>query len=291
MDSFKDSVAFWASVLGTLLGLLGAIQSLTWLAAIGGLMLAGSIGAVAYAARQHELVESAALKVAGRSLDSLNMATLRRRLNRSLIIQEAQNEAIIDGEDLTITWKCIGYCRTDRETSIEFSIDTDSNIPFDALNCFAYDLMHDPNETHRIRPILIGPDGISKKIAIPFLAPLTAGQPFNILLNCELPGCIKPGIDYYTASLSFDQERVQHFSVRLMFLRDRPNWLRVYEPGTAGAATLLKDLRPAKEDAEVTEYLDTGDNAPPNLIRIYVFSRFATPLDALASSNLYDGVR
>jgi len=273
MDSFKDSVAFWASVLGTFLGLLGAIQSLTWLAAVGGLMLVGSLGAFAYARRQHELMESAALEVAGRSLDSLNIASLRRRLNRSLMIQDAQNEAIIDGENLTIRWKCIGYCRADRETSIEFSIDTDNHIPFNELNCFASDLRHDPAKTHRIRPILLGPDGISKKIAIPFLAPLTAGQPFDVVLTCELPGCMRSGVDYYTASLSFDQDRIQHFSVRLSFLRARPNWLRVYEPGTSGAAKLLKDLRPTRKNDDSTEYLDTGENVSSNLIRIYVFSR------------------
>jgi hypothetical protein len=117
---------------------------------LGGLLIAGSIGALAYARQQHQLMESAAQKVAGRSLDSLNVASLRRRLNRSLMLQEAQNEAIIDGEDLTIRWKCIGYCRADRETSIEFSIDTDNNIPFDELNCFAYDLRRDPEKTHRI---------------------------------------------------------------------------------------------------------------------------------------------
>ena len=82
MDSFKDTVAFWASVLGTFLGLLGAIQSLSWLAALGGLMILTSISAVAYATHQRELVESAVLKVASRSIDSLNMAGLRRRRNR-----------------------------------------------------------------------------------------------------------------------------------------------------------------------------------------------------------------
>jgi hypothetical protein len=275
MDSFKDSVAFWASVLGTFLGLIGAIQSLTWLAAAGGLMLATSIVALAYARRQRELVESAALKVAGRSLDSLNVASLRRRLNRSLIIEEAQNEANIDGEDLTIRWECTGYCRADSETSIEFSIDADNNIPFDELNCFAYDLRHDPKKTHRIRPILLGPDSISKKIGIPFLAPLTMGQPFRVLLICELPGCIKPGIDYYTASLSFDQASVERFGVRLLFLHDEPDWVRAYEPGAAGAVKLLKDLRPARRTQQLTEYSDSAENVPSNLIRVYVFSRFA----------------
>ncbi len=195
MDSFKDTVAFWASVLGTFLGWLGAIQSVSWLATLGGVMVVASIGAIAYARRQRQLVESAVLKVAGRSIDSPNMASLRRRRNRRLVIQEAHNTAVIDGENLKIAWGCLGYCRADRETSIEFSIDSDNNIPFDELECFAYDLQHDPKRRHRIQPILTGPDGISRKIAVPFLAPLKSGDPFNVLLTCEQPGCMKAGVD------------------------------------------------------------------------------------------------
>ena len=275
MDSIKDSVAFWASVVGTFLGLLGAIQSLTWLSAIGGVMLVASIGSLAYARRQRQLVESAVLKVAGRSLDSLNLASLRRRLNRTLFIQETHNTAVIDGENLTLSWRCVGYCRADRETSIEFSIDSDNNVPFDELNCFAYDLQNDPEKRHRIRPILIGPEGISKKIAVPFLAPLEAGQPFSVLLTCELPGCMTAGVDYYTATISFAQDQVSIYTARLTFLHDRPDWLRVYDFHVPGGPFLLKDLRPIRDHDDITEYLDTDQDVPPKLGRIYVFHRTA----------------
>jgi hypothetical protein len=273
MDSFKDKVTYWASVLGTFLGLVGALQSITWLAVLGGVMLVGSIGAIAYAMRQRQRVESAVLKVAGRSIDSLNMASLRRRVNKSLVIQEAHNTAIVDGEDITITWTCAGYCRADRETSIEFSIDSDNNPPFDELDCFAHDLEHDPERRHRIRPILIGPDGISKKVAVPFLQPLKSGEPFNVALTCNLPGCMKAGVDYYTASLSFDQDDVLLYSVHLIFLGERPSWLRVYEADPPGKVRLLKDLRPTQVTAERVEYRDMQRNVAPRSVRIYVFAR------------------
>ena len=275
MDSFKDTVAFWTSILGTLLGLLGAIQSVSWLSGLGGLMILGSIGAIAYARRQRQLVESAVLKVAGRSVDSLNMAGLRRRFNRSLTIQEAHNTALIDGENLSLNWRCAGYCRATRATEIEFSIDSDNNIPFDELDCFAFDLLHDPKRRHRIRPILIGPDGISKKIAIPFLAPLKVGEPFSVALTCELPGCMKTGVDYYTASLSFDQDDALLYSLRLSFLHEQPGWLRVYEAGPSGVVSLIKDLRPVRAKTDRIEYLDGEQNLPAKSARIYVFSRSA----------------
>ena len=271
--SFKESLAFWSTVLGTILGLLGAIQSLNWLTGIGMLMVAASITAVAYARRQHQLLESAAIRIGGRSMDSLNMASLRRRVNRSLVIQQARNLAVIDGEDLRVTWKIGGYCKVPRETAIDFSIDADTNIPFAELDCYAYDLRHDPRRRHPIRPFLIGPDGISKKIAVPFLAPLSPQQPFSILLRCTLPHCMKPGTDYYTATLSFDQDTIEQCETRLRFLHGHPDWVRVYERGSDGSVRLLKDLPRRHTETGVREYVDIGENVPAKAARIYVFFR------------------
>jgi hypothetical protein len=273
MDSFKDSVALWATIVGTLVTIFGVVQSRSWLLAVGVLSVVGSLGTLVYANKQREIVQSAALKVAGRSIDSLNAASLRRLLNRSLIIQQAENVAVIDGEDLSITWECTGYCRTDCATAIEFSIDADTNVPFDELDCFAYDLRHDPKERHRIRPILIGPDGISKKIAVPFLSSLSAEEPFHVLLKCTLPGCMKAGVDYYTTTLSFEQERIQRYTMRLVFMHDLPEWLRVYEWRTGRTVNLLKDLRPQAKSAGVSEYRDDAEEIPARSARIYVFSR------------------
>lgn len=275
MDSFKNAVAFWANLLGTLLALVGAIQSVTWLLAAGVLVVVGSIIVLAYANKQRQLLKLAGLKVADRSIDSLNVASLRRRLNRSLVIQSAENFAIIDGEDLAVTWKCSGYCQADRATVIEFSIDADANTPFDELECSGYDLRGDPRRQHRIRPILVGPDGISKKVAVPFLAPLSAQEPFSVLLKFNLPGCMKAGVDYYTATLSFQQERVQRYTMRLTFNHDLPAWLRVYECLADGAVSLLKDLRPLHKNSEVCEYLDAAEDVSASSARIYVFSRSA----------------
>jgi len=275
MNSLKDSLAFWATIVGTLLAIFGVIQSRSWLLAAGALVVVGSIIALGYASKQRAIVKSAELKVAGRSIDSLNLASLRRHLSRTLVIQRAENVAIIDGENLTITWDCTGYCRADRETAIEFSIDTDSNVPFEELDCVAYDLVHDPGRQHDIRPMLIGPDGISKKIVVPFLAPLADQEPFRVFLKCTLPGCMKSGIDYYTATLSFDQERVQHYTLRLAFLHDLPQWLRVYECRAGGSPSLLKDLRPLRKTAAMCEYQDIGEDIPARSARIYVFSRSA----------------
>ena len=273
MKSFTETLALWVSTLGAFLGLLGALQSVSWLIWFGGVLVVAAIAAIIYAREQRLRLESVVLKVAGRSIDSLNMATLRRRRNRTLVVQEAHNFAVIDGEDLQISWECFGYCRGGEESNFEFSIDSDNNIPFDALDCFAFDLKGDPARRHRIRPILVGPDGISKKIAIPFLAPLKSGESFYILLICRLPGCMKEGVDYYTASLSFAQSEAIRYSLDLQFVGGRPKWLRAYEVGPAGKAKLLKDLKPEHTPSDRVRYQDGSGNAPADSIRIYMFER------------------
>ena len=273
MDFSKDSLAFWATIAGTVLAFLGLIQSHAWLAGIGAILLVGSAMAILYARMQRRRLLFAALKVEGRSIDSLNMANLNRRLNRTLLIQEADHIAEIDGNDLTITWQYSGYCRAEREAVFEFSMDADNNTPFDELELFAFDLGHDQRRGHKIHPILVGPDGISKKVAVPFEEPLSNHEPFCISLTCVLPGCIKSGVEYYTSTLSFDQSEIRRHTVSLKFLGSRPEWLRVYDCGQSSVPTLLKELRSTRESAAFTEYLDLTENMPAQSARIYVFRR------------------
>ncbi len=273
MYSFQEPLASWAKILGTLPSLIGLVESRGWLAGLSFLFIAVSIFAGLYARKERRILNSAAIKIEGRSIDSLNIANLRRRVNRSLVIQEAHQVAEIDGEKLRIKWVYSGYCRAGQETNMEFSIDSEKYIPFDALECCAYDLKHDPRKMHKIKPLLAGADGISKKVAVPFLEPLMANQPFSVLLECELPGCMRGGLDYYTSTLSFGQEQVRRCTVRLMFFGERPGWVRVYESSAAGGAKLLKDLRAARDDAECTEYVDAATDAKGQSARIYIFQR------------------
>ncbi len=277
MDSFKNSLLFWFSILGTAIEILGLVKSSGWLAILGLLLVAGSVGTLLYARLQRQRLTRAAVKIEGRSIDSLNAASLGRRLNRSLLIQEADQVVTIKGENAVVTWRYSGYCLAPQEAVLEFSIDTDNHVPFERLECFAYDLQHDPNRMHRIRPILLGSDGLSKKIAVPFLERLSAHDSFSVRLTCIFPGCMKSGVEYYASTASFAQERIPTSSVRLLFLSGRPEWLRVYECGASGAPTLLKDLRPSHETARLTEYTDLASDVPAQAARIYVFRRTAEP--------------
>jgi len=273
MDSFKESVAQWATVIGTALTVVSLAESRRWLTALSLLIVVASVILALYARRQRQFVAAAEVKVEDLSIDSLNVANLRRRLNRSLVIQEANHVALIDGEDLTVTWRYAGYCRAKQETAIEFSIDTDNNIPFDRLDCVAFDLRRDPHRSHEIRPLLLGPDGISKKLAVPLLQPLLSREPFSVMLICKLPGCMNGGTEYYTSTVSFDQPQIRRFTVRLKFLGERPDWLRVYQCDASGNAKLVKALRPERDGGGLTEYLDLDEDMPAQSARIYVFRR------------------
>jgi len=131
----------------------------------------------------------------------------------------------------------------------------------------------DPRRRHPIRPILVGPDGISKKIAVPLLAPLSAMEPFCVVLKYRLPNCLKAGVDYYTATLSFEQARIQRYLAQLQFRHGRPEWVRVYERRASGETKLLKDLRPQNSEPDVREYEDKAVDVPARIAMIYVLSR------------------
>jgi hypothetical protein len=267
-----ESSASAATILGTVVSVFALVQSRAWLVLTSLLFVCLSIAALMYARRDRQALDAASIAIEGHSIDSLNVANLRRRVNQTLVIQEADHTARIEGEDLTITWKYSGYCRVDRETAMEFSVDSGARTSFATMDCIAYDLGRDPGMTHKIKPLLIGTDGITKKLSVPFLEPLKAEQSFGLLLTCTLPGCMKAGFDCYTSTMSFAQDRVRRCVVRLIFVGQGPKWVRVYE-STPGKVTLLKDLAPSHRDKEQCEYLDVVEDRPGQSARVYAFWR------------------
>jgi hypothetical protein len=247
-------------------------ENLAYCAAILGVCVASvSAAAVIYARRKERLLQSARLNIEGLNLDCLSIANLRRRLNRSLVVDRAFHVAIINGCDLDVAWQYDGFCRSQCETSIEFSIDSENNVPFEDLDCFAFDLHNDPARLQPIRPTLIGSDGVSKKISVSFLQPLALQQPFSTLLHCTLPGCITTGVQYYTSSLSFDQRSVESAPVHLIFVKCRPEWVRVYESGRGGTMAFARELRPFRDDGATCEYVDMAKNVPGQSARVYLY--------------------
>jgi hypothetical protein len=285
MDSFKDSLAFWSTILGTVVGILGVRLDSGWIALLGFFLMIASSAVLLYALNERRRLKLAHITIEGRKIDSLNVANLGRRLNRSLVVQEADQVATIKGENMTVIWRYAGYCRSEHEGAVDFSIDMDVHIPFQRLDCFAYDLKNDPGRMHPIKPVLLGADGLSKKIAVPLLQPLSKDDPFSVRVVCHIPGCVASGVDYYSCTFSVAQQSIQTSSVRLVFLSERPEWVRAYECDASGGVRLLKALAPSHSTSRMTEYLDLATNIPANAARIYVFHRFLAPRSSVRNQE------
>jgi hypothetical protein len=268
-----ESLAALATIIGTALSILPLLHSRNWIVLTSLPLVCLVIVGGLYARRDRRAIKSTPVTIEGQSIDCLNVANMRRRVNRTLGVQEAEHTARIEGEDLKIEWIYSGYCRAKHESVMEFSIEAERTVPFDRLECVAYDLGHDPSMAHKIRPLLIGTDGVSKKISVPFLEPLSRKQPFRVMLKCTLPGCIQPGFGYYVATLSFAQDRVRRSTIRLIFSGSAPVWVRVYECAPSRTPTLLKTLAALREEHGEYEYMDVVEGADGQSARVYAFWR------------------
>jgi hypothetical protein len=268
-----ESLAALATIAGLIVSILALVQSRAWMLLTSLVVVCLAIGAVLYARRQRLAVVTASTVIEGQSIDSLNVANLKRRVNRTFAIQEAAHTARIDGTNLEITWKYSGYCRAARASTMEFSIDSEARTSFNELDCIAYDLGHDPAMSRQIRPLLIGTDGISKKIAVPFLEPVKAQESFGLVLQCTLPRCLPAGSGYYTSTLSFAQDKVPRYEVRLIFVGTAPSWVRVYDCTPPQPVALLKTLATSHYEPGLCEYVDVVQDVPGQSARVYMFWR------------------
>ena len=275
MQFSLESILSLATIVGTATSVLAAIQSRSWLILASLFFVILSIIAGLYARQKRLALEAATTEIEGHSIDSLNSANLKRRVNRTLVIQEAHHIARIEGENLEITWQYSGYCKAKRETSINFSIDSDDTTSFENLGCVAFDVARDPDMIRPLLPLLVGSEGISRKLSVPFLEPLKAHDAFDVLLKCILPRCVNTGFGYYTSTLSFAQDRIRRCEVRLIFAGSKPTWLRVYECSSERPPVLLKTLTPARQTGDSCEYNDVEEERPGQSARIYIFSRDA----------------
>lgn len=268
-----ESLVAVATIVGTAISVLALIEARSWLVITSLVFVLLAIIFGLYARKKRLAIAAASTEIEGHSIDSLNIANLKRRVNRTLVIQEALHTAIIEGEDMEITWRYSGYCKSDRATSIDFSIDSDDGTVFEDLNCIAFDLVRDPDMVRPIRPLLVGSEGISRKLSVPFLEPVKAHDSFKVVLKFHLPQSLKAGFGYYTSTLSFTQDRINECAVRLIFAGSMPRWLRVYGCAAESPPVLLKTLAPVRQTAYFSEYVDVEKERSGQSARIYIFWR------------------
>jgi hypothetical protein len=267
----RENLASAASLLGSAIALLGLLEAETAITLLGTAVSAASAAGAIYSRRKRDVPHFDGASIEGLNLDLLHISNHRRRLNRSLLVERAFQVAIIDGPDLNIAWQYDGFCRSEVEPNIEFSIDSEGNTAFDKLDCFAFDLQNDPGRLQKIKPVLVGNDGFSKKVSAQFLEPLKRDDRFSMLLQCNLPGCNAPGVQYYASSLSFDQRSINSTTVHLIFVGARPNWVRLYDFDKRARPRLRNELRPFRDDGATCEFVDMARDVPGQSVFVYVF--------------------
>ena len=219
----------------------------------------------------------------GLNLDAFNLANLKRRTNASLFVQSAHHTAMIDRRNLTMDWRCAGYCKSP-ESALEFSIDSDKSTPYEQLDCVAFDLHEDPNRAKRIRPRLVGADGLSKKLSVPFLKPLLAQQQFDMLLQTAIPECMGLGIQHFSSTFSFAQRWIPFVTVHLVFVRQAPDWLLVYEAsGKDSKFHFVDELQPFLSGPQTWEYREELRNLRGRSARVYVYWMRASGIEVQSS--------
>src|ERR1700751_4413554 len=115
-----EAIAAWATIAGTAVSVLALFESRAWLVLISLFFVCVSLATILYKRKERRTLAAASTVIEGHSIDSLNIANLRRRLNRTFFVQEAHHTARIDGEHLEITWKYSGFCRKKSASAFEF---------------------------------------------------------------------------------------------------------------------------------------------------------------------------
>jgi len=271
----RNQISLWATIIGLVLAVAGLLKEKAVLLYLGIIVFILFLVACYFLQKEKIKIKSSSIVVEGKSIDCLNIANLSRLQNKSLLVQDVTHVATIQGNDLKIEMHYNGYCKSKKGANgIEFSIDADANLPFDELDCYGYDLINDPNMSQKIKPIPHSPDSISKKIQLPFSNIIKRNEKFEVVLHATLNNCMQYGKDYYVSTLSFRQESIHNYIVKLEFMYDKPVWLRVYDVNTSGSANLVKNLTPISEPNSTTyKYEDHIGQVPAKSNRIYLFFR------------------
>ena len=272
MKHLIELIEFWLKVIGILISIYGLIANRQIYILVGLFFFISSVLLALALLQMRKRIKKTHLMIEGQRIDALNAANSARDPNRTLKVQEASHFMQIQKNDLILNFEYSGYGKQE-ESGFEFSLDSDVNYPFESLVCYGFDLIKDPQKTHKIRPFLLESDGLTKKIKLPFINPLSRGERFHVWLYCELPRCIKFGKDYVVSTLSFkDEADINNFSVKLDFVKNHPKWVRLYD-ATLGEPKLIKGLKPKCLVGDSVFYEDNYKNIEAEKHFVYFFER------------------
>jgi len=261
------------SVLSVILALYSFIDGKKWIALILGVTSVAAIFIALKLYSEKKRNKKSNIVIENTRIESLNLANLARLKNSTLKVDTAIHRNYINGNDLAIEFEYSGICTCDDgESGITFSVDCDSNLGFEQMNWYGYDLIVDTNKTHKIHPKLLGAEGLTKKVMLPFAKKIIKYGKFHTSFRVTLPGCMKTGKDYVTATFSFNKLPIDTVIIELWFMDLYPKYVHLYDV-TNGVSTLEKELIPTNQISNKICYVDNINNLNPETALVYYFER------------------
>ncbi|OJW12771.1 hypothetical protein [Mucilaginibacter sp. 44-25] len=220
------------------------------------------------------VLKNVTISIDGKPIMSINQENLNRTVqNDDFKLINTTNTVTIEGKDLDVEFDSKGVRVANNMAGYIYNISGDKFIPFTDLDCYGFDLLQDPNKAHDIKPVLLSQDGLSKQVLVPFLKSVPLQHPYHVYIYWKYPDCMQTGIDYYTCSLSYnDNSATTAQTVKLVFKKPFPKWVRVYEV-EKGMTNQFKALQKHAQNEDCVTYMDEYPNINLKKIIIYLFER------------------
>lgn len=212
------------------------------------------------------------ITIENKKIDILPLIDPIKKEDHTLIPKHIIHKHIVANEEVTFLYYYEGICISKNgEDNIVFNIGAEEYIPFNELKCFAYDLKNDIHKEMKISPILIGDDGLSKKIKINFLHKLEYSDNFKILFVYSFPHCLKFGKDYISVYMSYYKKTIDVFINEIIFKDIKPLYVKVYDIHNK-KAHYTETLKPNVSHNEY-KYIHKINNCKGNTSIIYFINR------------------
>lgn len=204
----------------------------------------------------------------------MELLTLLSPINKKdniFLIKSAIHKCLIEGERAKFIYTYEGVCTVMKgEECIVFNIGAEEYIPFEKMECYAYDLINDANKVYAIKPELLGDDGLTKKIKIKFLKKLQLYEQFKIEFTFVFPHCVKWGRDYITFTTSYSKQ-IHTLKNILVFKRVYPETVELYKIMN-GEVRYERTICP-QDKGDSLVYVDCYEECQGKQVFIYFFDR------------------
>lgn len=201
-------------------------------------------------------------------IDCVSFLQQIAKINRDIELHKILIDYRINCNDCWADKRLEGKCYAKQYSTYEFSIASTVIKKYDDVYCVGYDLNYSPDK--EIRPILISPDGFSKRLSMQLNRSLHKGENFSIRLRYITYGVMTGEKRYLVSSFNYKKVALDEYSITFTFDENIPKEIRVYKMNKVNNSyCFLYKIFPQKENF----FIDRCDVSDVNNHeqRIYVF--------------------